>query len=161
MKKITQLLSALVFCSLMIFISCNKGNDDEPEVVDPRDAQAEKLEGTWNVTSAEFEKAPREDWKSASIKFTYNYDTDAGTYTVSGVPEEQDGDDEAKVLGGSSGTWSFKSETETGVIVRGDGVEMTIDNLSDSALGLTFTITDATARVAGFNGEWEFDFSAQ
>lgn len=158
MKKSTQLLTALVFCSLMIFISCKKGKD-EPEN-DPRDAQAEKLtDKTWTVTEATFEGSPRPDWQGATVTFSYNKDTDTGTYTVSGVPTTEEGDNAAVVLGTGSVTWSFESKEQTGVIIRGDGVDMDVQ-VTDTTLKLTFDITGTGSRIAGFDGTWVFNFSA-
>lgn len=157
MKKITQLLSALVFCSLMIFISC-KGDDKGK--TDKRDQQAELLEGaTWKVTSATFDGDTRADWEGATMTFSYNPETDQGTYTVSGVPDEGDGVNSVLGANNASVSWTFPDENTVGTIQRADGIDMAL-SVSATTLSLTFTVPDPDARIAGFYGEWVFQFTA-
>lgn len=167
MKQFTQLLTALVFCSLIIFVSCKKKKKDEGKD-DSRDLVGQALQGTWTPTSAKFDGENRTSgWADFTITFSYNNDTDQGNYTVSGVPTDDGASD---VWGTANGTvnWAFDGtddEPDTEVIIReGDGIPMavTLDNPNDpSSLILIFTVDDPDARTAGFYGEWEFVFEAQ
>lgn len=161
MKRTTQFLTALVFLSLVVFVSCNKDNDDDPVNTDPRDEQAAMLTGTWEVSSATYEQDPRSEWEGASISFTYNNETDEGTYTISGVPTDS-GADAVTVFGADGATigWTFAGESSVSTIVRDlDNQEMSITNLTDNALTLTFDVPPAGSRVAGFEGSWTFEFT--
>ena len=160
MKRITQLLTALVFCSLIVFISCKKKKKSEKD--DPRDAVGMALSKTWSPTSVTKDTENRTEWDGFTIGFTYNSETDIGGYSVSGVPSNEGASD----VWGSGLSWTFDGEDEsadTGTILRSDGVtvQATLDNPdAPTTLTLSFTITDASARAAGFNGAWIFTLAA-
>lgn len=159
MRRFTQLLTALVFCSLVIFISCKKKNKEEDP--DPRDeVAAALLSATWVPSEVTFDGSNRTEWEGFSIGFSYNNETDQGGYSVSGVPTEEGA--EASDVWGDNVTWTFDGEDEsanTGTIVRSDGVSMTatLDNPdTPTQLRLEFSVEDPGARVAGFYGTWVF-----
>lgn len=160
MKKLQPIFMICAIASLTIFMSCggDDSGDDGGDPIDPRDAQGQMLSGTWNVTTAEFEDTARPDWDGATVTFTYNADSDEGTYVVTGVPTEAEGADAAAVLGaeGESISWTFEGENDVNTIVREDGVEMNISSLTDSGLAFNFELTGVGSRVAGFDGTWEF-----
>ncbi|MEQ9306711.1 MAG: hypothetical protein RJQ14_22545 [Marinoscillum sp.] len=164
MKQITRLLTALVFCSLVIFISCKKKKGGGEEDPDNRDIVGAALAGPWVPTSVLFDDANRTEWSEFSIGFSYNPDTDAGNYTVSGVPTDDGASD---VWGEGTVNWAFDGDDETadtGTIIREDGVEMSaeLDNIeSPTKLTLTFSVDDPDARTAGFYGTWKFEFDIQ
>ncbi|MEQ8473100.1 MAG: hypothetical protein RIC35_18035 [Marinoscillum sp.] len=167
MKRITQLLTALVFCSLIIFVSCKKKK--KPDATeDPRDAAGQALAGPWVPTSVKFDDANRTEWSDFVISFAYNTDTDQGNYTVSGVPTDDGASD---VWGTANGTvnWTFDGIDETadvGRVIRADGtgtpMDVTVNSTeSPTALTISFTVEDPDARVAGFYGTWSFVFELQ
>lgn len=159
MKRITQLLTALVFCSLIVFVSCKKKKSSEKD--DPRDAVGNAFIGTWSPTTVTKDTETRTEWDDFTIAFTYNTETHVGGYSVSGVPSDEGASD----VWGSDLTWTFDGEDEsadTGVIVRSDEtiINATLDDPENpTTLTLSFTITDASARTAGFNGAWVFNLS--
>lgn len=158
MRRVTNLLTALVFCSLIIVVACkNKKPKDDP---DPRDEQGELLTGTWAVTSAEKDDETREQWVTAgtTITFTYNNDTDAGTYQVQNLPEE--GDNVGEVLGTGSQSFSFASEDDVNTIIKSNGDEITV-TATETQLTLTFTVTGVDSRVSSFDGVWTFVLTKQ
>ena len=159
MKQFTQLLTALVFCSLMIFVACNKSGSTEPD--DPRDEVGAAIASKpWTAASVTLDGTTRTEWDGFTISFSYNEETHQGTYTVANVPSNPGASD----VFGSGVTWTFDGVDEnanTGVIVRSDGVNVNVsrqgtDPLAPTSLTLSFTITDASNRVAGFNGAWVF-----
>ncbi|MFY0606613.1 MAG: hypothetical protein JXR10_07855 [Cyclobacteriaceae bacterium] len=161
MKRITQLLAFSLFCTLIIFTACKKKKSSTKE--DIRDAAGAALSKTWTVTSVTKDTEPREEWELFTIGFTYNAESDMGGYSVSNVPANEGAAD----VWGSGVSWSFggtEDSPDTGVIVRSDIGNMnatTDDPTNPTTLVLTFSITDASARVAGFNGEWVFTLEAQ
>lgn len=150
MKKITQLLTAFVLGSLMIFISCGGGGDDDGTTVDPRIEIGENLVAvaTGAPTSVTLDGAARTEWSGFSLSFTFN-GTDGGSYTVSGVPDNAG----ASAVWGGSGTWSF--DADGGVIMRSDNVDMTAA-VTSASVSLTFDITGSAGRAAAFDGTWKF-----
>ena len=160
MKKLQHVLMIGAVASLSIFISYNK-DDDGGDSTDARDEQGEAISGSWTVTSATFNNDPRPDWEGATVTFTYDNASDEGTYVVSGVPTTEEGENAAEVLGadGAQVSWSFAGENQTNSIVReSDGVSMTT-TVSASSLTLSFSLT-GVERIAGFDGNWKFELSA-
>ncbi len=161
MKRFTQILTFTLFCTLMIFMSCKKKKSSTKD--DPRDAAGAAISKTWVVNTVTKDEETREEWSDFTIGFTYNPDTDMGGYSVSGVPANEGAAD----VWGAGVSWSFEGNddtADTGVIVRSDIGTMnatTDDATNPTKLILTFTIENASNRVAGFNGEWVFDLSAQ
>ncbi|MFT6867639.1 MAG: hypothetical protein ACJA08_002482 [Cyclobacteriaceae bacterium] len=152
MKKITQLLTALVVSSLMIFISCGGGGNDDGGTTDPRIEIGNNLVTvvTGNPATIKLDGADRTEWAGFSLTFTFN-GTDGGSYSVSGVPDNAGS---AAVWGEQADkTWTF--DTDGGIILRSDNVDMTAAITSASA-SLTFDITGSAGRASAFDGTWVF-----
>lgn len=164
MKRITQLLTALVFCSLMIFISCGgKKDKDDP---DPLDEVGTALLKTWTVTSATYNNTTRSEWNDAGFTITvtnYNSENNSGTISYSNIPDS-DGYEDAAGVWGSPGTWTFGTSTSRPyTIVRPDDIIMsaTFDAENPTSLTLSFTVDASTntGRTSGFDGSWVFVFN--
>lgn len=164
MKRFTQLLTASIIFSLVIFVSCKKkGGGEDPEPEDKRDAVGTILSKTWTPSSVTKDALPRDEWADFKITFAYNTTTDKGNYTLVGVPTDNGGSD---VWGDPTAiTWTFGGTADAPVfttITRSDGIEVTAsydDNSDPTTLkSLSFTITNAANRTEGFNGKWEFSF---
>lgn len=160
MKRITQLLTALVFCSLIIFISC--GGDDDSNT-DPLDEVGTALEKTWTVTSATLDNASRSEWTDAGFTITvsdFDSKSNSGTISFANIPSY----DGASDVWGEEGTWTFGSTTSSPyTIVRPDDVSMsvTFDAANPTSVTLAFDIestSTSSSRVAGFTGSWVFVF---
>ena len=160
MNRITQLLTALVFCSLVIVTACKKKNNEDP---DPLDEQAAKLtSATWGPGTITLDNNQNGDWSQFTLTFQYNDAADEGQYTVSGVPANAGADDVFGTAGTNYG-WSFEN-SNTDIILREDGVRMNVNvdvAASPATLILTFNISDSGSRVAGFDGPWRFELVAQ
>lgn len=150
MKRVSDLLTALVFMSLVVFISCNKGGDGDDGPT-PEEEQVAKLVGTWNLVSggAKLGTTPRTEWEGLSAVLSGN--TEGGSIAVSGVPSDPGASD----VWPSNITWTFgDSITE---VIRNDGVTMNV-TVTENTLDVVFTIT-GSGRTAGFDGAWSFSFS--
>lgn len=159
MKKLSNLLAALVFGSLVIFMSCGGGADDP--VPTAEELQAALLTtGSWpvNASSVTYGGTPEGDWTGFTITLTGNADGDGtGGYTTSNTPEGYED------VMPANGNWSFKDGTSGKTIIRTGGgagdVEMSI-TVNDASLSLTFTVDDPAGRTSGLYGEpWIFSFS--
>lgn len=151
MKQLSQLLTALVFCSLMIFISCGKKDKNDP--IDPVDEVGEKLVSTWEMSSVTVDGTARDEWADFTLTIAYNPADNTGTYTTSGVPTNAGAD----VVWPSSGTFSLAVGSTTSA-TRNDGVVITV-TVSDTGLDLRFPISGSGDRVSTFDGAWQFVFT--
>lgn len=160
MKRFTPLLTALVFCSLIIFVSCKKKKGTEDP--DPRDEFGSVLNKVnWTPTVVKLGEATRSEWGSFVLGFTYDTETNRGTYSTSGVPADDGAD---AVWGDGVISWEFgetNGVADISKIVRlSDGIEMSVTATPPTdpeELNITFNNAEE-ARVAGFEGGWNFTF---
>ncbi|MFY0601892.1 MAG: hypothetical protein JXR03_19615 [Cyclobacteriaceae bacterium] len=154
MKKFTQLLTALVFGSLMIFISCGGGGgDDTPAEPDSRIEIGENFVKVASGAPDEvtFDTDTRSEWSTLNLTLTFNSETFAGTYTVTGIPDNE-GSDAVFGVEGATGNWSF--DDTTGSAITLNGIPMTA-TVTASKVTLTFN-NEPGNRVAAFEGDWKF-----
>ncbi|MEO9477345.1 MAG: hypothetical protein ABJG41_17500 [Cyclobacteriaceae bacterium] len=145
MKNITQLLTALVFGSLLIFASCGGGKDDPK--VDPADAIGEELATiAGSPSSVTLDGESRSEWSSTTFTFTYDKETNTGTVVVADAPTN----DGADAVWGSGGTYSLNDD---GTAATLNGTEISI-----SGTKLTFDVAEGSGRAAVFYGTWVFSF---
>lgn len=146
MKRLSNLLAALVFASLVIFMSCGGGGSDPAP--DPfAEAAVELTASDWSpsaVTSPDGNTLS--DWSDFELSFNGN--GEGGRYNTTGVPT---GFEE---VWPSQGDWEFGSDTET--IERSDGTTIT-STISANKLTLEFTF-ESSARTSGIDGQWTFVF---
>ena len=163
MKRLTNLLAALVFASLVIFMSCGKDDGNDNELTDTQEAALNLSTGTWTVDAADvtYNSAVSSfTWDGFTINFTLSEDgATGGTYTtnVDIIPEtSDDGVDATAIWAQTDGTWELSSTTS----MTKDSDESVTVTLSDSALTLTFSVDTPSAREAGvFEETWVFPFS--
>ncbi|WP_258103326.1 hypothetical protein [Marinoscillum sp. MHG1-6] len=154
MKKITQLLNALVICSLMVFASC--GGDKKNDPGDARITAGENVKVVVaNVSPISVTKdgVDRTEWDATKFTFTFEPSTLGGTFTVTGAPADTGAD----AVWASSGSWSFPGESAGTIDL--DGKTATLST-SASTVSITFDVTGSGtgARAAAFDGEWVFTF---
>ena len=153
MKRLSNLLAALVFASLVIFMSCGGGESDPP--IDPLQDEVDNLTvaGGWSAPSNVTTDGgtPDGDWSSFSLTFTGS--TSGGSYSVSNVP---DGFGDVW----SSGSWVFGNDSGTVITKTQNGVETDMTaSISGSQLTLQFDVAEPTARTNGIAGTWVFTFN--
>tara|TARA_Y100001980_G_C14556924_1_gene354321 strand:+ start:164280 stop:164744 length:465 start_codon:yes stop_codon:yes gene_type:complete len=150
MKRVTDLLTALVFISLVVFISCNKGGggDDGPT---PQEEQVAKLVGTWVLATdgAKLGTTVRPEWEGLTVVISGN--VDGGTIAVTGIPSDNGASD----VWPSSASWTFGGSISE--LDRVDGISMNIQSVTDTQLIVTFNVSTSD-RVTGFDGSWTFTF---
>ena len=145
MKNITQLLTALVFGSLLIFTACNKGGDDPK--VDPADAIGEELATiAGSPSSVTLDGESRSEWSSTTFTFTYDKETNTGTVAVADAPTN----DGADAVWGSGGNYALSDDGKTATL---NGTEISINGTT-----LTFDVPEGSGRAAVFYGTWVFSF---
>ena len=151
MKRLSNLLAALVFASLVIFMSCGGGGDDPTP--DPLADELEDLTaGAWSQSSVTNDISGGVDGTWTNLSVTFTGTTAGGNYTVSGVP---DGFSDVW----ANGTWTFN---DSGTVINrtqgGVSTPMTA-SISDTQLTLTFDVIESGARTNGITGEWTFVFN--
>lgn len=163
MKRLSNLLAALVFASLVIFMSCGGGGDDPGPSAG--ETQAGLFQGSWAVSGDPiFGDGPEGTWTGFSLSITNAAEGAngvwGGSFSATGIPAGY-----GQVWGGSetdtsvSGTWAFASATNVNSVVRSnDNVSITI---TPSATDLTLQFTVASpARTSGiFDEQWTFQFT--
>lgn len=152
MKRLSNLLAALVFASLVIFMSCGGGGDDPaPDPLDEISADL-TVTGWATPTTVQTDGGTADgDWSNFTINFTGT--KDGGTYTVSGVPTGF-----SDVW--ANGSWTFGNATGSVITKVQGGVttDMTA-SISENSLSLEFDVTASSARTNGIAGEWTFVFN--
>ncbi|MEP5612777.1 MAG: hypothetical protein ABJP45_11035 [Cyclobacteriaceae bacterium] len=153
MKKLSNLLAALVFVSLVIFIGCSSDSGGGG-TVDPLQTQADLLNGSWTASANQvfYAGSPSTDgdWSTFSLTIS-GATTTGGSYTVSGVPA---GFEDVWNPAGGSWTWGNTAGT---VVDRGD-VDISVV-VSASSLELNFDNTGTLGRTSGIEGAWKFVFA--
>lgn len=134
--------TGLLCLLLVVNSSCKKTPDPEPE---PEPTAAEITTGllkgaAWVMSGVTVDGVVLDLYKNLNIVFTADADGKNGKYTsVNGG-----------VLWPASGTWSFKNE-EAKAMIRDDGLEITIDALTDKAMTISFTRSGDTVFEGGRN----------
>jgi hypothetical protein len=150
MKYLKSIAIIAFLAGFAFMMGCKK--DDGPNQTE-EEIQLEKLAFTWTVTSATLDGNDRTaDWTGMTLTATTSK-----TYSTSGSNDDN--------VWPSSGTWDFAGNTGAGleVLNRSDGVTINIDNLTETALDLSFTYVLAEAnkeaRVNSIEGNWVFKFT--
>ncbi len=152
MKRLSNLLAALVFASLVIFMSCGGGGDDPGTTDLEIDVQNLTVSGGWTASSVQNNnEAPDGNWDGFELTFQGN--VDGGTYTTNVNTLNPDNDFTA--VWPASGSWTISDDGNT--ITRSDGVAISVDNITETGLSLSFTVAGG-ARVSGIPGNWTFVF---
>lgn len=160
MKRLSNLFAALVFASLVIFMSCGGGGDNPAP--DPGAnallEQAKKLAAnTWVVSSVSDPDGPTQKWNDFTLKFTANDDGKGGNYEVTGTPDGFDG----KVWANGSSTWNFVGDNILKVKRANLTPELTISGISATEVTFTFNVPTQDGRTSAIQGDWTFKLKAQ
>lgn len=136
-----------VFWVLLILIVVGLDSCKKKNTVDPSDQRKKELVSVWSLGSVENDDA---DVTSQFTGFELTVDSDLNYTTVNG---------------GNAwpGTGSFiLNENDIDVLTRSDGVEVSIDEISSSALELSFQINSLPGgRANGITGNFTFSLQKQ
>jgi len=151
MKQLRYLLGFAALIVLFTFSNC--GEDNPPQPTDA-ELRVEALTGTWEVTTVTLDGT---DVTTDYDGMTLTFSSSKG-YSVSG------GD--FSPIWQSSGTYDFKTAADgsedISTLVRDDAVEMTVGNVSDANLSLSFDFAvSPPCRTKGVCGGYSFSFTKQ
>ena len=145
MKRLSNLLAALVFASLVIFMSCG-GSGDDP-APDPLIEVAANFSGTWAPTSVNDPDGVNQLDSWSNFRLTVTGTEDGGTYSTGTTTP-----DGFSAVWPATGNWTFANAT--GTAITRDGLAVT-SAITASQITLSFTITGA-GRSNSINGDWTF-----
>jgi len=133
-------LTAMVFflCLFLVIYSCK--DPVEPPVVDPPETEriGKLLQGSgtpWGIQSVKVDDVVLDLYKNLNVSFTAD-----GKYTSTNGGK----------VWPASGTWQFKND-EAKAIIREDGLEITIDDITEKGLTISFTRAGGTEFEDGRN----------
>ena len=133
----------VVLTGTMTWLTSCKNDDDG---VDPRTQQINDLTATWQMS------AVTNDNNDVTDQFT------GFTLTVDGLNyRTQNGGNPWP----ASGTYDFKGD-DLNILIRNDGAEITIDELTATSLVLSFNFSSVTGgRTSGVTGDFTFSLTKQ
>lgn len=139
-EKITlkTIRTSLLFLVLVLAFSCKKKTE-----LDEKTIQLDKLSATWSVSQAENDGS---DVTSQYSGFTLTVDQLNYTTQNGGNPWP------------SSGTYDFK-QGDLFTLVRSDGTEIKIEELTSTSLILSFNYTAVNGRTSGVTGDFTFSMT--
>jgi hypothetical protein len=153
MKRINFLLSAALILGLLVYAGCGSSTPT------PQETAAEKQfnllsGGTWSASANSVTRdgtaEPTYDNFTVSFSGTLNSDKSnvesSSTYNTNDVTNAF-----------PSGSWTFNG-SNTNQILRGTGITMTIQSISETNLTLAFSLNadGTTNKTAGLAGNWVF-----
>jgi len=140
----------ILFISIITLLTNCGDPEPTPQAVDQTLATIEALSKTWSPSQVTLDGANvSADWSGVSFSFTQNK-----SFTVSGLSTEN------SLIWPSTGTYSFPDANKPLKILRNDGIEITLNNLTDTSVDVSFVITGRTGgRAAGLSGSYKFSFS--
>ena len=154
MKKLGYLLSSALLLSILFTIGCKKdGGDETPEY----ELRLQEMATTWTATDVQLDGDNVTDGFSGftlTVTNAYGYSASGATRSPQPWP--------------ASGTWDFDGAGTDNVninkVIRDDGLEISIDAISESSLILSFNFVEGThdsGRTEAVSGNWTFTFAAQ
>ncbi|MEQ9466355.1 MAG: hypothetical protein RLN88_03035 [Ekhidna sp.] len=152
MKRLSNLLAALVFASLVIFMSCGgSGGSDGPSDLEIAVENLTVSGGFSGPTSVQTDNGDADgEWQDFGI--TFKGTVEGGNYTVSNVP---DGFSDVW----ANGTWTI-NDAGTVITKTQGGVDTDIvATIGEGSLTLEFDVDDPSARTSGIAGTWTFVFN--
>ena len=157
MKKLSSLLAALVFVSLVVFISCGDSGGDDPGTVDPLIEKADFFQNAWTVNASQISykgNPPDESWEGFQLTISDATTTGGNYSTGTTVP------DGFSTVWPSSGNWTWNNTSGT-EILRDGSLPITVSNLTINSVTLSFTIPETSGgRTSGIEGAWSFTFTS-
>jgi hypothetical protein len=142
--KATNILYLLPLAFIVVLTGLMSCKDDDPS---PQEKATNLLtSSTWKIKTVSVDATDR----------TSLYPGLTLTFTATGYTTTNGG-----VIWPADGTWSFKDQSAT-VITRSDGLEITIQELSETSLKLAFTWAKTTlgsGRVQSVSGQHVMTFS--
>lgn len=150
MKFLQKIVLLSTMSLLLFFANCGNsgGGDEMTEEEKKTDMLTSK---TWSVSDASQVVVPSNSATTADEWVGFEVNVTASNMNTSGHPTG------AQVVW-PSGTWSFNDALTK--INREDGVQMTINKLTDTEFDVTFTVeagTEIGGRVAELGGDYTFN----
>lgn len=149
MTIVKNIVLAFTLVGIINLIACG-GKDTPAPIVDPTQEIIDALTKTWSVTSVQLDNADvTGDWSS----FTLTFDNSKG-YSATVLNAE------SILVWPANGSYSFPNASNANQVLRNDGVEITLSNVTKTSATLTFNILGRNGRIDGLIGEWVFEMGS-
>jgi len=148
MKLIKYTLLGLTLLGLLTFTSCGKDDTPPTPQVDPEQEIVDGLNKSWTITSVTLDNVDvTGDWNGFTLTFNGTKE-----YTATALSAE------SILVWPASGSYTFPNATNANLILRNDDIQITISNMTDTTVTLSFTILGRTGgRKEGLIGGWVFE----
>ena len=145
MKTIKNITILAVIAVIATLSAC--GGDDTPTpVTDPTTEVIKALGKSWTATSVSLDDADvTGDWAGFALTFLQSQGYSATNLSAESI-----------LVWPVSGSYTFPNANNANQILRNDGVQMTLSNVTETSATLSFRITGRTGRTDGLIGEWVF-----
>jgi len=146
-----SLAKYILFISIITLLTnCGDPEPTPQPAIDLEQATIDGLAKTWTISGVSLDGASvASDWAGVSISFTTSK-----SFTVSGLSTQN------SLIWPSTGTYSFPDANKPLKVLRNDGIEITISNLTENSATLGFAITGRTGgRQDGLTGNYSFTFN--
>jgi hypothetical protein len=168
MKKFQVLLLSASLVALTVLTGCP--GDETPPEPSAGEEQYGLIEGTWTISSVDFDGTSRIDTWGTNFTLTFSGGSEdatsltwGGNYSTSGHNTADEPD--ALTVWPATGTWDFAGENSVQEISRDGSQSVAITSVSSldatsRTLVLTFTISSGGNRTEGFeDAPWVFTFT--
>lgn len=146
MKYLKLLVISTIICSLIIVEACDRKKQEDKTLIKERtDFLVNKATWTAQIVDVPANSATTpDDWEGVfTVRFSET------NMTTSNAPT-------GATAVWPSGQWSFKDENAD-IIVRGDGIEMTVLTITENSFQVQFTYNPG-GRTNTIEGPYTFDF---
>lgn len=153
MKKFLNYYTAALFLSLAVLVACG-GTDPEPEPTPDEVHITFITQGKSSISGVTLDNntpvlPTGETWDDFKLTFSGTA-TAGGSIAAEGVPASY------SVVWPASSTWSLPDANNPTVLLRSDGVTMTVKEASATSMTVAFTIAQGAGRSLVIEGNWLF-----
>lgn len=149
MKTLEYVVSITSIFIIAVLTACGGGDTPVP-VTEATEEVIEALSKKWTTKSVTLDNVDvTADWSVFTLTFSQTQN-----YTASVLSSE------SILVWPAGGSYTFPNTNNAKQILRDDGVQITISNITETAATLTFSITGRNGRTDGLIGEWVFEMGS-
>ena len=147
MKNINRIIVIILVTGIGSIVGCKKKSDPTP--VDPKQEIINNLTNTWSVSGVTMDgQDVSADWTDFALTIDLEQNYAATDLSAESV-----------LIWPVIGSYTFPNTDNSNVVLRNDGVQITISNLTVNSVQLSFQISGRNngGRTEGLLGNWLFE----